>query len=56
MDKEEWNTYVNSGEVPYHFFKSMVDLIKQGKRLNEQHLAVYMSHGEIIEALLKNNK
>jgi hypothetical protein len=54
MNEHEWSTYVNTGEVPYHFFKSMVKLIKEGKKLNEQHLAVYMSHGEIIEVLLKN--
>ena len=52
MNKTEWDTYVNTGEVPYHFFKSMVDLIKEGGKLNQQHLAVYTSHGEIIELML----
>lgn len=53
MNEQEWESYVNTGEVPYHFFKSMVKLIKQGEKLNQQHLAVYTSHGEIIEILLK---
>lgn len=53
MNEQEWQSYVDSGEVPWHFFKSMIDLIKKGEKLNEQHLAVYMSHGEIIEILLK---
>jgi len=53
MNPEEWKIYVDKGEVPYHFFKSMVKLIKEGKRLNQQHLAVYQSHGPIIEVLLK---
>jgi hypothetical protein len=53
MDKQEWQRYVNLGEVPYHFFKSMVKLIKEGGKLNGQHLAVYQSHGEIVEILLK---
>lgn len=56
MNEQEWESYVNTGEVPYHFFKSMVDLIKQGKKLNQQHLAVYTSHGEIVEILLKKLK
>jgi hypothetical protein len=52
MTKEEWKHYVDSGEVPMHFFKSMVKLIKDGKTLNSQHLAVYQSHGQIVELLL----
>ena len=53
MNNEEWNTYVNTGEVPYHFFKSMIKLIKEGGKLNQQHMAVYTSHGAIVEILLK---
>jgi len=30
----------------------MVEAIKSGKTLNSQHLAVYQSHGKIIEVLL----
>lgn len=52
MNSEEWKQYVDTGEVPYHFFKSMVKLIKDGKALNSQHLAVYQSHGQIVEFLL----
>ena len=53
MDQQEWQHYVNLGEVPQHFFQSMVKLIREGKSLNLQHLAVYQSHGEIIEIMLK---
>jgi len=56
MTPEEWKHYIDTGEVPYHFFKSMVDLLKQGKKLNQQHIAVYTSHGWFVEELLKIDK
>ena len=52
MNPQEWERYVDSGEVPYHFFKSMVKAIKNGDALTSQHLAVYQSHGKVIEVLL----
>lgn len=52
MSPEEWTIYVDTGFVPIHFFKSMVEAIKTGGTLNHQHLAVYQSHGKIIEVLL----
>jgi len=52
MKQEEWQHYVNSEKFQRHFFKSMVEAIKNGKTLNSQHLAVYQSHGKIIEVLL----
>jgi hypothetical protein len=52
MNDIEWSTYVDSGEVPFHFFKDMVKLIKNGDKLNQQHLAVYTSHCKIIEVML----
>lgn len=52
MTEHEWKHYVDTGEVPMHFFKSMVEAIKTGVKLNSQHLAVYQSHGRIIEVLL----
>lgn len=52
MSTEEWTMYVDTGFVPMHFFKSMVEAIKTGATLNHQHLAVYQSHGKIIEVLL----
>ena len=55
MNPQEWEHYVDSGEVPYHFFKSMVESIKNGDALTSQHLAVYSSHGEIIEVLLSKS-
>lgn len=54
MSEQEWNEYIDKGHVPMHFFKSIVKLIQEGKKLNSRHLAVYMSHGPIIEALLKS--
>jgi hypothetical protein len=54
MNQQEWQSYVNFGEVPHHFFQSMVEIIKKGGKLNRQHLAVYQSHGEIVETMLKN--
>ena len=55
MNQHEWSTYVNSGEVPSHFFHSMIKLIREGGKLNLQHLAVYQSHGEIVEIMLKKS-
>ena len=52
MNSEEWNVYVDTGFVPHHFFKSMVEAIKSGEKLNQQHLSVYRSHGPIIEMML----
>ena len=53
MNPQEWQHYVDKGEVPMHFFKSMVESIKKGERLNGQHLAVYQSHGMIVEMMLR---
>jgi surface polysaccharide O-acyltransferase-like enzyme len=55
MTTEEWQCYVNTGEVPLHFIKSMVKLIREGKVLSQQHIAVYTSHARIIETLLKKD-
>ena len=55
MNKEEWNLYVDTGKVPRHFIKSMVDCIKTGKLPTPQQIAVYSSHGTLIEALLSEN-
>lgn len=52
MTPEEWKNYIDKGEVPIHFLKEMVDLIKAGKSLTDKHLAVYQSHGQVIETLL----
>jgi len=52
MNPKEWKIYVDTGFVPQHFLKSMVESIKAGDRLNQQHLAVYQSHGPIIEMML----
>ena len=52
MNNEEWDFYVNTGFVPQHFLKSMVESIKLGHKLNQQHFAVYQSHGPIIEMML----
>lgn len=53
MNKEEWNLYVDTGKVPRHFINSMVESIKAGKLPTTQQIAVYSSHGTLIEALLK---
>ena len=52
MNPQEWKHYVDKGEVPMHFFKSMVEAIKSGGTLNNQHMAVYKSNSQVIEMLL----
>lgn len=53
MNPQEWNLYVDTGKVPKHFIDSMVESIKTGKLPTKQQIAVYSSHGTLIEALLK---
>lgn len=56
MNPTEWETYLESGIVPTHFIREMVELIQDGKSLTSRHLAVYQSHAQIIETyLLKKN-
>lgn len=52
MTKEEWNTYIDTGFVPQYFIKEIVNGIRSGQRLNDKHLQVYMTHGQIIEIYL----
>lgn len=52
MTAEEWNTYIDTGFVPQYFIKEIVDGIKGGQKLNDKHLQVYMTHGQIIEIYL----
>tara|TARA_R110002124_G_scaffold212856_9_gene379002 strand:- start:6836 stop:7015 length:180 start_codon:yes stop_codon:yes gene_type:complete len=55
MNKAEWKKYVDSGEVPYYFFKSIAKAIKSGNNLTSKQLAVYSSNAEIIELLLSKS-
>ena len=52
MTPEEWKNYIDTGEVPMYFLEEMVNLIKMGESLTDKHLAVYQSHGQVIEMLL----
>lgn len=54
MNTKEWQTYINTGQVPMHYLKSMVEAIKSGQKLNSKHLAVYTTHAQIIEVMLKS--
>lgn len=55
MNKEEWNTYLDTGFVPQHFIMEIVHGIKEGKRLNPKHLAIYQTHAQIIEIYLRRD-
>lgn len=52
MTPEEWKNYIDTGEVPMYFLEEMVNLIKMGESLTDRHLAIYQSHGKVIEMLL----
>ncbi len=52
MTPEEWKNYIDTGEVPMYFLEEIVNLIKMGESLTDLHLAVYQSHGKVIEMLL----
>jgi hypothetical protein len=56
MNKEEWNNYIDTGYVPQHFIKEIVENIKSGQTLTIKHLQVYMSHSSIIELYLTMKK
>ena len=54
MTKEELKVYIDTGFVPQYFLNEIVEGIKTGQRLNGRHLQVYISHGPIIEMMLRN--
>jgi len=56
MTKEEWNTYIDTGFVPQYYIKEIVHGIRSGQRLNDKHLQVYMTHGQIIEIYLNKKE
>jgi hypothetical protein len=53
MNSEEWNHYIETGEVPRDFLNEIIDKIKSGGTLSLEHLAVYQTHSYLIEILLK---
>ena len=53
MTPEEYKEYIDTGVVPHYFIMEIVNGIKEGARLNGQHLQVYISHAPIIEVYLK---
>jgi len=54
INDQDWQKYVDTGEVGIHMLKDIVRRIKAGEKLGTRELAIYMSHGEIIEGLLKS--
>lgn len=52
MSSEEWQKYVDTGEVSYKTIMGIVNRIKKGEVLGAKDLAVYMSNADMIEVLL----
>jgi hypothetical protein len=53
INNQDWNKYVNTGEVELRVLQGIVKVIKTGGSLNGRQLAIYMSNSDIIETLLK---
>lgn len=53
MTQEDWQRYVDTGEVSYAVIKDIVNRIKKGETLGMRDLAVYQSNNEMIEVLLR---
>ena len=53
MSDEEWERYVNTGEVDLRVIQEIVSCMKRGATLNDRQLAIYMSNADMIETLLK---
>lgn len=49
----DWKKYVDTGDVSYKVLKGMVLRIKEGKSLGIRELAIYTTHADILETLLK---
>ena len=53
INNEDWQKYVNTGEVELRVLRGIVKVIKGGGKMNSRQLAIYMSNADIIETLLK---
>lgn len=53
MSEQEWQTYVDTGEIPIKHLKEIARRIKMGKSLSVKELSIYRTHHQIIESLLK---
>lgn len=54
ISNQDWKRYVDTGKVSGKVLMDIVKRIKEGEILGTRELAIYMSHGEIIEGLLKS--
>ena len=54
ISEKSWKIYVDTGKVSGKVLMGIVKRIKEGEVLGTRELAIYMSHGEIIEGLLKS--
>lgn len=53
ISNQEWERYVNTGEVDLRVIQEIVSGMKRGAPLNGRQVAIYMSNADIIETLLK---
>jgi len=53
MSPESWNKWVDTGELQIKDIKLIVSKIQRGQQLTQQEMAVYPSHADIIETMLK---
>lgn len=53
INNKDWQTYVDTGEIHAKYLQEIADHIKQGRSLSTKELAIYGTHHQIIEALLK---
>ena len=53
INDQDWQKYVDTGEVGIHMLKDIVRRNKAGEKLGTRDLAVYSSHADILETLLR---
>ena len=53
ISNNDWKKYVNTGELGIHVLQDIVKRIKAGEKLSTKDLAIYTSHGDILETLLR---
>ena len=56
VTKEEFNHFVNTGEVPEQLLSKIAKKIIDGKQMSREELSVYAEHGKMIEDILYYNK
>jgi len=53
IPQEDWNKYIDTGEISIEIIKEIAERIKSGANLDLKDLQVYQTHAELIEHYLR---